>query len=210
MDVEKSYFAVSWFFNSWVRLMEYHTRQMEVFESAQLGPRRLLISPPTDAGIPLLARANADGKTDLLCFSDRIDRVAAAYRGRHEIDTLTTLVEPFFRIPVADKSLSVVYANCLFDFCAERDFDSILREIWRVLEPAGILFAVYMAPPSDRVGRLWTWVFDRLTFISNGCHPVTITTHLTRNRFRIRKDVSVARLGFPARYNVSERPSPIA
>jgi hypothetical protein len=141
MDVEKSYAAISWFFNPWVRLIEYHTRKMEVLESVHLGPRRLIISPPTDAGIPLLTRANAQGETELLCFSDRIEQIASQYRSG---------------------------------------------------------------------GRLWAWVFDRLTFLSNGCYPVTITAHLTRNGFRILKDVPAVRLGFPARYSVSEKPTPVA
>jgi len=205
MDIEKSYFGVSWFFDPWVRLMEYHTRKMEVLDSAHLGSRRLIISPPTDAGIPLLARANPHGKTELLCFSDRIERIAENYRRRHGINALATAVEPFFQIPAPDGNLSVVYANCLFDFCAVEDFDSMLLEIWRVLEPAGVLFAVYMAPPSNCGGRLWTWAFDRFTYLGNGCHPVSIVPHLTRNGYRILKDVSAGRLGFPARYSVSEK-----
>jgi hypothetical protein len=54
MAVEESYFSVSRFFAAWVRMMEYHTRRMEALDSAHLGSRRLIISPPTDAGIPLL------------------------------------------------------------------------------------------------------------------------------------------------------------
>lgn len=208
MDVEKSYFAVSWFFHSWVRLMEYHTRKMEVIESVQLGPRRLIISPPTDAGIPLLAHANSSGHTDLLCFSDRLQRVAVKYIRRRRIKSLATIVESFFQIPALDESLSAVYANCLFDFCAEEDFDLLLREIWRVLKPGGILFAVYMAPTSRLGGRFWTWIFDRLSFMSNGCHPVTIRVHLTRNSFKIQKEMFVRRLGFTVMYTVSERPIP--
>ncbi len=77
MGVEESYFAVSCFFATWVRVMEHHTREMEVSDSAQLGSRRLIISPPTDAGIALLARANSRGKSELLCFSDRTERIAA-------------------------------------------------------------------------------------------------------------------------------------
>jgi hypothetical protein len=138
MDIEKSYFVVSRFFNTWVRLMEYQTRMMEVVESAQLGPRRLIISPPTDAGIPLLALANAPSETGLLCFSDRIERMAKDYCRRRRVDTLTTFVEPFFTIPALDESLSAVYANCLFDFCAMETFDSMFREIWRVLVPGGL------------------------------------------------------------------------
>jgi len=206
-DVEKSYFTVSWFFNSWVRLMEYHTRKMESIESEQLGPRRLIISPPTDAGIPLLARANPSGQTNLLCFSIRLQRVAAKYIRSHRIENLTPIATSFFQIPARDESLSAVYANCLFDFCAEEDFDTMLREIWRVLKPGGVLFAVYMAPTSSLGSRLWTWIFDRHSFLNNGCDPVTIAVHLTSNGFIIQKEVSVPRLGFPLVYSVSERPT---
>jgi SAM-dependent methyltransferase len=142
-----------------------------------------------------------------LCFSDRIERIAAIYRRRRGLDALATPVEPFFKIPAPDESLSVVYANCLFDFCAVEDFDSMLLEVWRVLEPAGVLFAVHMAPPSSWGGRLWAWIFDRFTFLSNGCYPVSIRPHLTRTGYRILKDASAARLGFPARYSVSEKPT---
>jgi SAM-dependent methyltransferase len=209
MDVEQSYFAVSWFFSSWVRLMEYHTRKMEVIDSVQLGPKRLIISPPTDAGIPLLIRANSSGQTDLLCFSKRLQRVADEYGKRHRIKSLATSVELFFQIPAPDESLSAIYANCLFDFCTEEDFDMMLREIWRVLKPGGILFAVYMAPASGFGSRLWTWIFDRLTCMSIRCNPVTISAHLSRNGFIIQKEMFVQRFGFPIIYSVSERPIPV-
>jgi SAM-dependent methyltransferase len=207
MDVEESYFAVSRFFAAWVRVMEYHTRKMEVLDSADLGSRRLIISPPTDAGIPLLTSANAHGKTELLCFSDRIERIAAAYRERLGMDALITRVEPFFSLPAPDEALSVVYANCLFDFCGEAHFDPMLREIWRALEPGGVLFAVYMGPPSSYGGRVWAWIFDRFSFLGNGCHPVSIASHLTRGGLRILRDTPAVRLGFPVRYTVSEKPA---
>jgi len=85
----------------------------------------------------------------------------------------------------------------------------MLHEIWRVLKPGGILFAVYMAPASRFGSRLWTWAFDRLTFMSVRCNPVTISAHLSRNGFMIQKEMFVQRLGFPIIYSVSERPIPV-
>jgi SAM-dependent methyltransferase len=210
MGVEESYFAVSTFFAAWVWMMEYHTRTMEVSDSAGLGSRRLIISPPTDAGIPLLVRANAHGETGLLCFSDRIERVAAAYRRRLRLETLITHVAPFFSIPVPDEAFSVVYANCLFDFCRQEDFDPMLGEIWRVLEPRGVLFAVYMGPTSSYRGRLWAWSFERFSFLGHGCRPVSIASHLIRGGWRVVTDTSAARLGFPVRYTVSEKLANVA
>jgi SAM-dependent methyltransferase len=208
MDVERSYFVASRSFNTWVRLMEYQTREMEVVESARLGPRRLIISSPTDAGIPLLAHANAPNETRLLCFSNRLERLAKDYCRRHSVDTLTTCVEPFFVIPAPDESLSAIYANCLFDFCAVETFDSMFREIWRVLEPGGLLFAVHMSPPIRLGGRLWKRAFTALSLVSDGCQPVSITAHLTRTGFVVLKDLSITKLGFPTRYSVSEKPNP--
>jgi hypothetical protein len=210
MDVENSYFAVSRFFAAWVWIMEYHTRKIEVQDSAHLGSRRLIISPPTDAGIPLLARANAHGKTGLLCFSDRIERIAADYRRRLGLDALVTYVAPFFSIPAPDEALSVVYANCLFDLCRETDFDPMLDEIWRVLEPRGVLFAVYMGTPSSYWGRVWAWTLARFSFLGHGCCPVSIASHLTRGGWRVVTDTSVVRLGFPVRYTVSEKLATVA
>ncbi len=205
MDVERSYFSVSRIFNPWVRFMEYPLRKAEVRESASLGRKRLIISPPTDAGIPLLVRTNAGGETRLLCFSKRIEQIASGYCGRLRLDGLTTVVEPFFRIPARDGSISVVYANCLFDFCSVEDIDNIVREIWRVLDLSGVLFAVYMAPPTNRAGRIWARIFERFRFLSSGCHPVSITGNLTRTGFSIRKDESIARFGFPISYVVSTK-----
>ncbi|WP_171966433.1 methyltransferase domain-containing protein [Mariprofundus micogutta] len=206
MNIEESFFSISWFFSAWVRLMEYHTRKKEVLDSARLGPRRLIISPPTDAGIPLLVQANAQGTTELLCFSDRNERKARNYSKKKRMDALTTQVKPFFKIPAADNTVSVVYANCFFDFCVDVDFNSIIQEIWRVLEPGGVLFAVYMAPPSGYRERGWEWTFARFRFLSHGCHPVTIVPHLIQGGMQILKDIPAVKLGFPIRYTVSEKP----
>jgi hypothetical protein len=210
MDVEESYFAVSRFFAAWVRIMEYHTRKMEVSDSTILGPKRLIVSAPTDAGMPLLARGDAHGRTGLLCFSHRIERIATDYRRRLALDTVTTHVAPFFAIPAPDDALSAVYANCLFDFCRETEFGPTLDEIWRVLEPRGVLFAVYMGPPSSYWGRVWAWTFERFLFLSHGCCPVSIASHLTRGSWRAVTDISAARLGLPVRYTVSEKLADVA
>jgi SAM-dependent methyltransferase len=180
---------------------------MEVLDSGPLGTRRLIISPPTDAGLSLLVDANTGGETELLCFSGRTEQIAAAYCRRRQINTLVTRVEPFFRIPDPDQFLSAVYANCLFDFCAETHFDSMLAEIWRVLEPGGVLFAVYMDHPTHFGGRVWASVFDRFSFLSNGCYPVSIVPTLARLGFQILRDMPADKFGFPLRYVVSVRPA---
>ncbi len=205
-DLENSYFAVSWFFHAWVRLIEYRVRKMEAVESEGLGPNRLIISPPTDAGIPLLARANRSGETALLCLSDRLRQVGQQYMVRRGFSVSMAVADPLVGIPFSDQSLSVVYANCLFDFCSASSLEQVLAEIHRVLEPGGILFAVYMAPASDFAGRLWTWLFERLALLSNGCHPVTIRAHLARGGFKVIHERSLQCFGFPLAFIVSERP----
>jgi len=68
MKIEETYFAVSGFFDLWIRLMEIRTRIMEVEDSRLNNSRILIISPPTDRGIKVLARANPRGETHLLCL----------------------------------------------------------------------------------------------------------------------------------------------
>lgn len=210
MHVEQSYYQVSKFFDSWVRLMEIHTRRMEVVDSGDFGSKILIISPPTDTGIQILAGANAYGQTNLLCFSERIEQIAVEYRAKHGLEGLQTYVEPFFHIPFPNESLSAVYANCLFDFCSERDFDVMFNEIWRALKKNGSLFAVYMGPPSSFLAQTWVWIFKRFHFLSQGCHPVCIAPYLSRRGFRILKEQPVERLGFPITYIHTEKPAQAA
>ena len=85
----------------------------------------------------------------------------------------------------------------------------MVAEIWRALEPGGILFAVYMAVPTSTGGRIWAWLFRHLRFLSRGCYPVSIVPCLTGRAFRILKDIRTDRLGFPIRYVVSEKPAEV-
>ncbi len=205
MNVEVSYFRVSWFFELWVRLIEYPTRKLEVLQSADLGPTRLIISPPTDAGLPILVRANAGGTTELLCFSERLRCIAEDFRSRRGVPELAMAVQPFFKIPAADQSFSVIYANCLLDFCKQDDIDLVLQEAWRALAPRGVFFAVYMTHSRNWIGRLWEWLFKHLAFLSNGCHPVSLSGQLGRNGFHILREGPATRFGFPAWLCVCEK-----
>lgn len=207
MDIEKSYFAISWFFNIWVRLVEYQTRKMEVADSAGLGPARLVISPPTDAGIPILVRANASGETGILCFSERLEGIAEEFCRKHGVTGFKTHVKPFFAIPAPDRSLSAIYANCLFDYCASESIDATCREMWRALVPGGVLFAVNMAPPLNRVGRYWAWTFAHLPGASNGCRPVSVAANLAQAGFKPIRMEALTRLGFPLHYLVFQKPT---
>lgn len=207
MDVEQAYFASSWLFDTWVRLMESHTRKMEVADSTHLGSKILIISPPTDPGMGILTNANRSGETSLLCFSKRTERIAIDYCAKHSIEGLVTKVAPFFHIPFADGELAAVYANCFFDFCRDTDFDLILDEIWRVLKRKGSHYAVYMGPPESLLAGRWEWILRRFHRLGQGCHPVRMAPYLSRRGFRILKDCPAQRLGFPIWYTHAEKPA---
>jgi SAM-dependent methyltransferase len=204
MKIEESYLAISGFFDLWVRLMEMRTRIMEKRDSGIHDLRILIISPPTDRGIKVLAQANPRGESHLLCFSDALGEIAKQYSVEHNIQGLKICVEPFFSIPFDDNYFDVVFANCFFDFCQETDFISVLQEIRRALKSKGVLFSVYMDLPRGMMSGIWANLFSRLQFLSQGCHPVDITPSLSSCGFELKKDLSVTRLGFPIKYLMAE------
>jgi len=59
--MEETYLAVSGFFDLWVSIMEIRSRIMEAEDSSLNNSRILIISPPTDRGIKVLAKANPGG-----------------------------------------------------------------------------------------------------------------------------------------------------
>jgi len=204
VNIEKSFANVSGFFDTWVRIMEYKTRIVEVQDSALNVKNILIISPPTDRGIVRLADANSNGKTHLLCFTEELERIANSYAIEHRIANLTTCVGSFFCIPISENYFDAVFTNCFFDFCEENEFDMIVDEIKRVLKKNGLILSVYMEPPTNIIGKIWSNLFNLFPGIVRDCHPVNINPSLTRFDFKLRKDVSISRFGFPLKYIVAE------
>ena len=204
MRIEESFLAVSGHFDLWVRLMEIRTRTMEARDSSIRDSRILMICPPTDAGIKMLAQANPGGESHLLCFSDALATIARQYALQHKIEGLEIGVRPFFSVPSDDNYYDAVFANCFFDFCEETDFIGILQEIKRVLKHEGMFFSVYMGLPTGIVGRVWSNLFRRFPSLSHGCHPVDIRPSLTGCGFELKKDLTMTRLGFPIEYLMAE------
>ena len=205
MNVEETYYRGAKSFDLWLRLVESHTRKMQVEDSSHRDSQALIISAPTDCGIPLVAQARRDAETNLLCFSDRTARIATEYCARHGSEIVKVKVAPFFRIPFGDSHFSTVYANCFFDFCLERDPDSILDEIRRVLRVDGSLLTVNMAGGSTAPARTWLWVLRRLSLAGKGLHPIDTAPRIGQRGFRIVKDRSVNRFGFPMNYTHAKK-----
>jgi len=211
MDIVEAYSSGARLFHLWVRAMEIHTRHAEVSDSAGMGGHVLIISPPTDPAIPLLGSKNATGKTTVVCFSEYLQRLTSRYVSEHgSITGIDTVVVPFFRLPFADSTVRAIYTNCFLDFCRIESLKSIIAELWRVLEPNGALYSVYMAAGTTRPNRLWAWAFERLPRLSGGCHPVSITESLSQAGFRVVNDQPMNRFGFPIRYTRAERLSRVA
>jgi SAM-dependent methyltransferase len=205
MKIEESYLAVSGFFDLWVRLIEIRTRIMEVQDSRINNLRKLIISPPTDRGIKVLAQANQKGESHLLCFSEALGEIAKEYSLQHNIEGLKICVEPFFSIPFDDSHFDAVFTNCLFDFCQKSDFSDIFKEVKRTLKSKGLFISVFMDVPTDLIGRTWVALFDKFQSLSHGCHPVDIIPFVSKWNFKLKKDLTIRRLGFPVKYLFAEK-----
>ncbi len=206
MSVEESYMAVAPFFDLWVSVMEVHTRKMEVLDAKLHDSRTLIICPPTDRGMEIIARANSLGESHLFCISHPVKRIAEQYMTQNAIENLIPCVGGFFTVPFADEYFDNIFANCFFDFCRDRDFPMITREIKRALRPGGDLLAVYMGLPSNIMERVWVGLFHRIQRLSQGCRPVNMKPFLTDMGFSVKTTRSVGKLGFPIEYVHAEKP----
>lgn len=204
MDLVESYLRISPFFDSWVRVMEIHSRIMEVRDSKISAHRILILSPPTDRGIKILTQANSGGESYLLCFTERLAGIAKKYSNNHNIDRLTISIANFFSIPFKNGYFDAVFANCFFDFCQEDDFDTIIYEIKRVLKTGGAFYSVYMYFPSNFFDHVWLRIVKGFPYLGQTVHPVDIKTLLLKNGFRVTKEILARRFAFPLKYITAE------
>jgi len=205
MNAAESYIKVSGFFNIWSKFIEIPTRNMQVIDAKIKDSKILIISPPTDRGIKILSKANANGETYLLCFSELLETIAQRYSKNQGIINLKTITSPFFEIPFGEGYFDIIFVNCFFDFCREFDFDGIIKEIKRALNHQGLFFSIYMDFPSRLGEKAWLGFFKVLPWLSSGCHPVDIKPGLKRGNLILKKDVSMKRFGFPMKYIIAEK-----
>ncbi len=203
MNIKQSYVSISSFFDSWSRFIEIQPRIMEVQDSKLKDSKILIISPPTDRGIKIFAQANVNGESCLLCFSAGLERIAQRYCQKQRIFNLKTCTSKFFEIPYANAYFDVIFANCFFDFCRESDFDKIIREIKRVLNNKGLCFSIYMDFPSTLGEKAWFRFFKIFPSFAQGCHPTNIRPYLIKQSFRLKKDLSIKKFGFPMKYIIA-------
>jgi hypothetical protein len=205
MDIERTYAEVSWFFPAWVGLMENHTREMEISESALHDAKILIISPPTDRGIEALSRANPVGSSYLLCFYPRIGSIAKKHCKRHGIQGVRIVVAPSFDIPIATGELDGIYANCFFDCCPASQLNAIIDELRRALRQGGTLHSVHMGIPSHLIGHLWALLFRSVPGPARGFRPVEIAPLLSSRGFTILGNQQPEKFGFPLRYVIAKK-----
>ncbi len=198
-DLNGIYLKVAGFFDLWVRSIELETR-VTMARDAGLGSlRALIISPPTDRGIEVLSKANPDGHTDLLLFSDEAREIAERYVEKHDITGVEFRVAPFFEVP-AGQPYDVVFADCFFDFLEPEDLDPSIDVVAKLLRPGGALFAATMDSPHEAPAKLWAKAMEHFPSLSQGCHPVDIGPLMPSHGFEVVKEVSTTRLGFPLEY----------
>jgi ubiquinone/menaquinone biosynthesis C-methylase UbiE len=203
MDIEESYKRIFWFFDRWVRVMEFHTRIMEIQDSFISSHKILILSPPTDTGIKILTQINFNGETHLMCFSERLAEIAKEYSIENGIENLNIFIDRFFNLPFKDGYFDAVFANCFFDFCQNSDIDKIICEIKRVLKKGGGFYSVYMNLPSMFCDHLWTILIKLTPYLRNTIFPVDIKDLLVQHGFKVEKDIMARRLGFPIKYIVA-------
>ena len=205
MNAAESYVNVSGFFNIWSKFIEIPTRNMQVIDSKIKDSKILIISPPTDRGIKILPKANANGETYLLCFSERLERIAQRYSQKQGTINLKISTSPFFEIPFGEGYFDIIFANCFFDFCRDVDFDKIIREMKKALNSQGLFFSIYMDFPSRFGENVWFHFFKIFPLLSQGCHPVNIKPGLKKGNLILKKELSMRRFGFPMKYIIAEK-----
>ena len=206
MSISTAYAKLSPWFDRWVRVMEIHTRRLEL-QDARLGElNAMIISPPTDTGIRMIARANEAGTTCLLCWSAQVLEAAGRDARTHGLPQLQLLRAAVPAVPLRDSVLDVVFANCVFDFCDDDETEGILAELARVLRPGGSLFAVYVGQPAGALARVWCRLVENLPPMGLGCRPVDILPSLRRHGFGDPEERCPTRLGLPLRYVHAKAP----
>ncbi|RMD49143.1 MAG: methyltransferase domain-containing protein [Ignavibacteria bacterium] len=206
MDINDSYIRISKYFNFWARKFELDARKQQIKDSENLNGKKLIISPPTDPVIDMLASQGDGSNLNLICFSEATTLIARKYLKKRKIKNVNLVSTKYFILPFGDDEIVSVYLNCFIDFCNMSEVPLLLAEINRTLRPKGKLFAVFMSFPKSIKAKVWTGLFRIFNSFTGGCHPVEDGLVSQNNIFNVLENRYSETKGFPLRYMILEKP----
>lgn len=101
-------------------------------------------------------------------------------------------------LPLPDTSVDAVFSSYTLDTMSPDDRVRSLREIGRVLRPAGRLVTVTMGRPRTPIGHLWALIAGRAPLLLGHARPVAMAPLLRQEGFRVTGREKQTQMGFPS------------
>jgi demethylmenaquinone methyltransferase/2-methoxy-6-polyprenyl-1,4-benzoquinol methylase len=101
-------------------------------------------------------------------------------------------------LPLPDAAVDAVFSSYTLDTMPADERVRSLREIGRVLRPAGRLVTVTMGRPRTPVGHLWASLAGRAPALLGHARPVAMAPLLQREGFQVTDRERTTQMGFPS------------
>lgn len=108
-------------------------------------------------------------------------------------------------LPFADSSFDLLFSSYLLDLQSAADIERTLREMRRVLRPAGRLVLLHLSAGNPGFDRLWRILYWIMPTLLGGCRPLRLAAHLPAAGFAVLETYRIVQWGVPSEVILARR-----
>lgn len=198
--VQELFSRVAWVYDVWGRLTEEKAvRTALELAAVRDGERVLEVAVGTGQLFERLVRElNPDGENVGIDLSPAMVRRARRRLGDVDASRYTLAQGDALSLPYPDGAFDLVLNNYMLDLFPEHLFDPALRELARVLAPAGRLVITSMAFGHRWYHRIWYHLSRWFPRLLTDCRPILLEEPLRRAGLEPTRTAAVSQNTFPS------------
>ena len=204
--IKRDYAKVAWIYDIWSLLTESKAEEKVLkFAEISRGEKVLDVAVGTGILFKKIVLLNSEGFTEGIDISPAMLRHAKRRLVGCKNTNFVLKEGSAYKLEYNDNYFDVVINNYMLDLLPEEDFVKILREIYRVLKPAGRLVISSMAAGDNWNNKLWFKISKYFPALMTNCRPISPEKHIIDSGFVKVKSVYINQKTFPSEVIKAEK-----
>jgi ubiquinone/menaquinone biosynthesis C-methylase UbiE len=195
---QKSFAAVSKFYDAWAKITESKAMDSALSKiKGDINGYVLDIGVGTGDMFYRIVPLNKEGYNVGLDISPQmLFKAKKKLNGNIKSKTILILGNAF-NLPFGDNSFDYIFSSYVFDLLPEEEFETITKEVYRVLKKNGKVVIITMSFGYRWYNKLWFYIAKYFPGILTNCRPIDLKPYFYSN-FRDVNVVNISQNTFPS------------
>jgi len=205
--ITQDFSRVTKIYDYWAGLTEKKAQQ-QVLDYAEISDGIAILEVAVGTGMLFkkMVEQNPTGRNIGLDISVDMLGKAKGRMAQSNLENYQLEVGNALELPFENSQFDLLVNNFMLDLLPQEDFQPILEEFYRVLNPGGRVVISSMSFGTKKIHQFWSWLARNFPRLLTGCRPISIQETLKDVGF---KEIRVSELSqntFPSEVTTGLKP----